>query len=77
MKFQAIRFGKLLDPHNYIDTNSNDKAFTQNVKDLEIIILVDLSFDDHINIITAKGKQMGAGYSESLKAETSTSSKRS
>ena len=58
-KFQAIRFGELLDPHNYVDKNSNDIAFTQNIKDLGIIISADLSFDDHINIIAAKGKQMG------------------
>ena len=63
-KFQAIRFQSLfssLDLGNYTDSAGIDIEFHKHVKDLGIFILEDLSFDEHIKHITAKGKQM-AGW---------------
>ena len=61
-KFQAIRFYAIMDFGNYIDSEGADIVFIKNVKDLGVIMSSDLSFEEHINVITGRGKQM-AGWS--------------
>ena len=51
----------MLDIGIYSDSEGGDIQFITNVKDLGIKMTTDLSFDEHINVITAKGKQM-AGW---------------
>ena len=58
-KFQAIWFYAILDIGSYLNS---DRADIKNVKDLGVIMSADLSFNEHINVIAAKGKQM-AGWS--------------
>ena len=61
-KFQAIRFYSLFNTEgNYVNSEGTDIQFTQNVKDLGILISDNLLFDDHIHALAAKGKQM-AGW---------------
>ena len=63
-KFQAIRFHSLfssLDLGNYTNSAGIDIKFHKHVTDLGIFISEDLSFEEHIRYITAKGKQM-AGW---------------
>ena len=60
-KFQAIRFYMTMVTDNYTDSAGAYVQFVDNVKDLGITISDDLSFDDHINKITGKGRQM-AGW---------------
>ena len=60
-KFQAIRYYVTLELGNYVESERANITFFNNVRDLGIIISHDLTFNEHINIITAKGKQMAYG----------------
>ena len=60
-KFQAIRFYVMLNTGNYVDSEGADITFIKNVKDLGVMMSDNLTFDEHINIISAKGKKM-AGW---------------
>ena len=60
-KFQAIRYYVTLDIGSYVDSGGADIAFINNVRDLGIIMSHDLTFKEHINIASAKGKRM-AGW---------------
>ena len=60
-KFQAIRYYVTLELGNYVDSEGANITIFNNVRDLGIIMSHDLTFNEHINIITAKGKQM-AGW---------------
>ena len=60
-KFQAIRYYLTLDIGDYVDSEGVNITFINNVRDLGITMSNDLTFDEHISIITSKGKQM-AGW---------------
>ena len=60
-KFQAIRFFITLELGSYTNSEGANISFFNNIRDLGITISQDLSFNEHISIITAKGKQM-AGW---------------
>ena len=60
-KIQVICFHDLFNPPDYLDSEGTMIEFVKLVKDLGIYISSDLSFDQHIRIVTKRGNQM-AGW---------------